>query len=166
MRNKYLKIFFIVLIMGVFSSCNNSDKNDGIDFLVNKGTKAQAFAGDWYVILSGSDGTAYSSHYAIHTFNTSENLRNLFWIQDKKFKYQVTAQGNGDDLTFALKDGKTIIGTDNITSLSGKILKNLGKSKTGNVTDSIHIELEFASEPGVKYFVSGHKRTRWQEDDF
>lgn len=168
MKNKYFKIFFATLLLGLFfASCNKSDKNDGIDFLVNEGTKAEAFAGDWYVkFYDKATGKAVSNYGKISTFNTSENEKNTFWIMDDAiWGFQIKSKGN-DDLTFGSIDPTSLLYGEDATITAGKILKGKGLSKTRNVTDSIYMEAVFVSDPDVTYIISGHKRTRWPEDDF
>jgi hypothetical protein len=168
MKNKYLKIFFATILLGLLlASCNESEKNDGIDFLVNDGTKSEAFAGDWYVrIQDKASGDILTGYGKINTFNTTENEKNVFWINDDSlWGFQIKSKGN-DDLTFASTDPKSLKYGEDATITAGKILKGKALSKTKNVTDSIYMEIEFVSDPGVTYIFSGHKRTRWPEDDY
>ena len=48
----------------------------------------------------------------------------------------------------------------------GKILLNAGHSKSGNVVDSIHMQIEFSDDPGTIYEMNGGARTRFAEDDY
>ena len=167
MRNKYINLIFIMFVVGVFLTSCDTDTYDGIDFLVDEGTKAEAFAGDWYVRMQDkATGDYVTGVGKINTFNTVENKKNLFWVNDDSlWGYQIKAQGT-DGLTFASIDGKSIKYGEDATISAGKILNGVGHSKTGNATDSIYMEMEFVSDPGVVYIVSGHKRTRWPEDDY
>jgi len=54
--------------------------------------------------------------------------------------------------------------TVNVTD--GKILLNAGHSKSGNVVDSIHMQIEFSDDPGTIYEMNGGARTRFAEDDY
>jgi len=80
--------------------------------------------------------------------------------------YQLKLEGE-KDLTFKGTDGIDIsqYNSDAVIT-NGKILIDAAKSKTGNVTDSIYMEVVFASQPDDTYVISGHKRTRWPEDDY
>ena len=165
-KNMKILLFLFLTFSLMFTSCDESDKNDGIDFLENSGTKAEKFAGDWYVVFQ-LDGETLTNPAEIHTFNTASNIKNEFWIQDfAVWGFQIKAQGN-DDLTFASIDGTDISEFgENGTITNGKIMIDAAKSKTGNVTDSIYMEVVFESDPGETYVIAGHKRTRWPEDDY
>ena len=168
MKIKNIKILLLALLSLplMFTSCDENDKNDGIDFLENSGTKTEKFAGDWYVTYI-MNGVVETSNKKIQTFNTAANEPNSFWIMDMSYwGYQLKLEGN-KDLTFKGTDGLDIsqYHSDAVIT-NGKILIDAAKSKTGNVTDSIYMEVVFASQPDDTYVISGHKRTRWPEDDY
>lgn len=162
---RYLLFAFLFLPL-MFVSCDENDKNDGIDFLENDGTKAEQFAGDWYVVFQ-LDGATLTNPARIHTFNTAANNKNEFWIQDfAVWGFQIKAQG-ADDLSFASIDGIDVSDfEENGVITNGKIMIDAAKSRTGNVTDSIYMEVVFETDPGETYVIAGHKRTRWPEDDY
>ena len=168
MKIKNIKILLLALLSLslVFTSCDDNDKNDGIDFLENDGTKAEQFAGDWYVVFQ-LEGITITNPAKIHTFNTAANNKNEFWIQDfAVWGFQIKAQGS-NDLSFASVDGIDVSDFgENGTITNGKIMIDAAKSKTGNVTDSIYMEVMFETDPGETYVIAGHKRTRWPEDDY
>jgi len=165
-KNIKILLFAFLFLPLMLVSCDEDDKNDGIDFLENDGTKAEQFAGDWYIVFQ-LEGITLTNPAKIHTFNTAANNKNEFWIQDFAiWGFQIKAQGS-NDLTFASIDGTDVsdFGED-ATITNGKILIDAAKSKTGNVTDSIYMEVVFESDPGETYVIAGHKRTRWPEDDY
>ena len=44
--------------------------------------------------------------------------------------------------------------------------RNAAHSKSGNVVDSIHTQLEFSDDPGTIYEMNDAARTRFAEDDY
>jgi hypothetical protein len=48
----------------------------------------------------------------------------------------------------------------------GKILPLAGKSRSGNVTDSIYFKANFSDDPSNTYVISGTARTGFIEDDY
>ena len=168
MKIKNIKILLLALLSLplMFTSCDENDKNDGIDFLENDGTKAEQFAGDWYITYI-MNGEVEVSNIRIQTFNTAANEPNSFWIMDMSYwGYQIKLQGQ-NNLTFTGTDGIDISQYESDAVITnGKIMLKAAMSKTGNVTDSIYMEAVFASQPDDTYVIAGHKRTRWPEDDY
>lgn len=106
----------------------------------------------------------------IATYNTSANTSNQLWIDDQAeiwdFKVKVTADPN--NLTFSANQAVSAIDGYNIkiNVTDGKIIENGGHSKTGVLTDSIYMKIEFEDDPGTIYSIRGHARTRFAEDDY
>ena len=50
-KNIKILLFAFLFLPLMLVSCDEDDKNDGIDFLENDGTKAEQFAGDWYIVF-------------------------------------------------------------------------------------------------------------------
>lgn len=155
-------IVFSLIIITIYSSCSKDLKEPG-------DTSAVKMANEWWVTLTVDGDDVYSlGHQKIATYNTSEN-KDSIWIDDYKniwpFKAKAAADFTG--LTFtsansanAAEEGETI------TITEGKILPKVGVSKTGIVTDSIYMKVEFSDDPGTVYVISGHARTRWIADDY
>jgi hypothetical protein len=56
--------------------------------------------------------------------------------------------------------------TDNFILKEGKMIRNGGRSRTGNTVDSIYIRYAFTSAPGVDYILKGHERTGLIADEY
>lgn len=90
------------------------------------------------------------------------------WIDDlnnlKTFKCK--AKIDVSALTFSTQNANNAYSAITVNISNGKVLKNGGLSKTGNVVDSIYMEVEFSDAPGIKNKIAGVARTRWDEDDY
>lgn len=128
-------------------------------------TAAQAFANEWWVKVNDTGRVVKLS-----TYNTSLNADSM-WIDDLKhidtFKCKakidvtgLTFSGQGENNVYPIVHPFTL----NITN--GKIIQKGGITKTGNVVDSIYMEVEFSNAPGVKNKIAGVARTRWDDDDY
>ena len=158
---KKLILIFIIGIL-VLSSCQK-EKDPGA-------TAAVSMANEWWVTLNLDGVDQYGTHVKIATYNTSAN-NNEIWVDDfdgNVWDFKVKAQADFTNLTFSANESVSVIpGYDikvNITD--GKIFQNMGLSKTGNVTDSIHMKIEFEDDPGTIYEIQGHARTRFAEDEY
>jgi len=156
MRN----IVMIILVFGAACiwACSKDRPSPG-------GTAAQAFANEWWVKVNDTGKVVKLS-----TYNTSLNLDSM-WIDDLKhtdtFRCKANIDVNG--LAFSSQSGKNIYTTSKpftINITNGKIVKNGGVTKTGNIVDSIYMEVEFSTKPGVKKKIAGVARTRWDDDDY
>jgi hypothetical protein len=106
-------------------------------------------------------------HFKIATYNSSANDDSI-WIDDFQNGYQVKFKAKADytNLTFATSNAANQYYPITINLTDGKILLNAGHSKSGNVVDSIHMQLEFSDDPGTIYEMNGGARTRFAEDDY
>jgi len=151
------------LAMVTFLSCSKKPDTGG--------TATQNMANEWWVVLYNGT-TAETNHAHIYTYNTSANTNNELWVDDggHVWDFKVKASADLSAMTFAANQVKSVVpGYDikvNITE--GKILKDAGRSKTGNVTDSIFMKISFEDDPvpGTVYTLRGHARTRFSEDDY
>jgi len=162
-----MKKFFLIIgvVLIAFTSCEKDKPDTG-------GTNMEAFANEWWVQLYDPAGAlvypdTYHGHIA--TYNTAAN-NNEFWIDDQAeiWDFKVKAQGNLSDMSFnALQAQSVVEGYEIIVNITnGKILRDAGRSRTGVVTDSIYMDIEFEDDPGVVYSIRGHARTRFAEDDY
>jgi hypothetical protein len=55
---------------------------------------------------------------------------------------------------------------DNFILKEGKMIRNGGRSRSGNTVDSIYIRYAFASAPTTEYILRGHERTGLIEDEY
>ena len=164
MLKKSITILTLGLLLITFNSCKK-------DLPAIGGTSAQKMANEWWAsIYIGNTNLAGAGHlYKIITSNTAANS-NEIWVDDQAnlWDFKVKAQADFGALTFSATKAPNFVPnypiTVNITN--GKVLPGLGRSKTGNVTDSIYMEVEFSDDPGTKYLIKGHGRTMLIEDEY
>jgi hypothetical protein len=165
-----MKKIILIMSVGVFviSSCQKV-KDPGA-------TSAVKVANEWWVTL---DSVGITDYYGIGpirvaTYNTSANNSDI-WVDDYQNGYGFKARATVDygNLTFtsiplAANDyftpGGVFAETVHITD--GKFFSKGGHSRSGNVTDSIHLKIEFSDSPGFIYEMNGVERTRFPEDDY
>jgi hypothetical protein len=158
-----ISIFLFAFVSIVFSSCKKQLPDIG-------GTSAQKVANEWWVTLDqGTTKDVYKiGHFKIATYNTADN-NNQIWIDDFENGWQVKFKSLVDysSLTFTSDPAaKNEYYAITVKQTDGKILLNAGHSKSGNVTDSIHMKVEFSDDPGTIYEMNGTARTRFIEDEY
>jgi hypothetical protein len=126
------------------------------------GTSAEAFANEWWVKINDT-----GSVVKLSTYNTSSSPDSM-WVDDLKHLhvFKCKAKIDGSALTFSAQNSKSDYSAITVNFSNGKILKNAGVSKTGNIVDSIYMEVEFSDAPGIRNKIAGSARTRWDEDDY
>jgi hypothetical protein len=158
-----MKKIIPVLGIAIFlvSSC---DKLPTVD-----GTAAQKMANEWWVTLDSVGKADYFGigHFKIATYNTAANDDSL-WIDDLNNGWGVKFKAKADynNLSFVAVNASNTSSPITINLTEGKVLLNMGRSKSGNVVDSIHMKVEFSDDPGAIYEMNGHARTRFAEDDY
>lgn len=160
-----------ILILLFTASCKKNLPTIG-------GTSAQEVANEWWVTLKIGDEDLLGTHVKLITSNTSGN-NNEIWVDDLQNGYVFKSKAVADynTLTFSATnsaneyfDPKDTINPfpppQTVTLENGKVLLKAGKSKAGNVTDSIYMEAKFSDDPTTTYIISGHARTRFIEDEY
>jgi len=171
MKISLSKIFFAIASSSiVFISCQKKPDIEN--------TASVKMANEWWVTLDqGAQKDLFGiGHFKIATYNTSAN-DNTMWVDDFKngwgFKSKVKADYNA--LTFDAASGSDNLYYNpsspgsfpvNVKITNGKVLINAGHSKSGNITDSIYFNIEFADDPGTIYTMTGTARTRFTEDEY
>ena len=160
MKNIVLKIFLSIAVVGLIWSCSKKPDVEN--------TSTVKMAGEWFTQYYDG-GTAVTDHHKIITYNTSDPASNKLWVFDEevwpfKAKFDIDYQS----LTF-----KSLAATDNleisgkkIKVYEGKVIPLGGRSKSGNIVDSIYLKLEFSDDPGTIYEIRGHQRTGFFEDEY
>jgi hypothetical protein len=162
LKNNIIKILFGILILTSFSSCD-----EGGDPEIG-GTTTGAFAGDWFIDLTDSDGASIT-HHALHsTYNTAAN-DNTMWIDDHENGYVLKCKITMDvaNGTFTAVSQPNLIDDSVVTITDGKIEKGAGLSKAGHVVDKISFKAHFDYDAdGYDILYEGHKRTGFKEDEY
>ncbi len=160
--------YLAILILFFTTSCKK-------DFPVLGETAAKAMSNEWWVTLKVGTIDQLGHHYKLSTYNTSANT-NEIWVDDLHNGYVSKNKAIADfnAMTFSATNASNEYynpanppaAPKTLTIANGKVLVGVGKSKTGNVTDSIYMEAEYSDDPGTKYVISGHARTRFDEDEY
>jgi len=162
----------LIMLMGVtvflFTSCKKNLPDVG-------GTSAQLMANEWWVSLYQGGVDVYGNYHGkIATSNTSNNTGEI-WVSDfpsgtsgNIWGFQVRAQADLKNLTFSANQSQSVNPAYpiKVTITDGKVIPGAGKSKSGNVTDSIYMKIEFSDDPGTIYELKGHARTKFIEDEY
>jgi hypothetical protein len=158
-------ILILILVLGATCmwACSKDLPDAG-------GTTTEALSNEWWVTDNGSKVRKIS------TYNTSSNPDSM-WISMSAKRDPLTLRGDTfqikvkvdpASLTFSVQNAKNFlkytINSVNITN--GKVIPKGGTSKTGNITDSIYMEAEYSSDPGVKHILTGVARSRFEADDY
>ena len=157
------KIFFLSgAVIFLLCSCKKNLPDVGK-------TAAEKMANEWWVTLDqgGTQDALGLGHFKIATYNTSANDDSI-WIDDFQSGWQVKFKAKADynNLTFSTTDAPNEYYPITVNLTDGKILLNAGHSKSGNVVDSIHMQIEFSDDPGTIYEMNGGARTRFAEDEY
>ena len=161
MRN--IKVIILVFGAACMWACSKDLPDAG-------GTSAKAFANEWWVTDNGLKVRKLT------TYNTSSNPDSIWILMTQKRNdttqradtFQIKAKVDPASLTFSVQNANNVLkySINSVTITNGKILPNAGISQTGNITDSIYLEAEYSSAPGVKHVLAGVARTKWDEDDY
>ena len=134
-----------------------------------EGTSAQKIANEWWVTLDqGGQADVFGiGHFKIATYNTSANDDSI-WVDDLGNGWDVKFRAKADfnNLTFGASNSVNLYSPTTVNLNDGKVLLEMGHTRSGNVADSIHMKLEFSDDPGVVYEMNGVARTRFSEDDY
>jgi len=161
MRNniKYSRFGFILLFLFsvAFGTVSCQD-----DFDPGQTAVAQ-MSGKWYVREYVKSGNSYSpasssNYFKIRTFNTSKNSEKEMYIDDIDggvFDLHILFVNYGD-LFFKSVDGEA-----GDVFEKGYVYPQMGRSKTGVVTDSIYFELTSGSTTKI---YGGHMYTGFLDD--
>lgn len=156
-----------IIITGVFFILSSCTKNNNLPDI--GGTKAQSIANEWWVTLDqgGAKDVAGLGYFKIATYNTAANNDSI-WVDDFENGWQVKfkAAVNYNDLTFSTTAAQNEYYDMTVNLTEGKVLTGAGHSKAGNVTDSIHMKVEFSDDPGTIYEMNGTARTKLIEDEY
>jgi len=157
-----MKKFLLIFLIGTtILGCKKNNLPDP------GSTKTEKMANEWWVTLKQGGADLIGTHVKIATYNTSANNDSI-WVDDLEntWQFKVKAKVNLDSLSFSTSQFQNEYYNITVNLMNGKIFPGQGKSKSGNVTDSIYMQAEFSDDPGTIYVISGHARTRFAEDDY
>ncbi|RYZ16663.1 MAG: hypothetical protein EOO16_25435, partial [Chitinophagaceae bacterium] len=157
-----------LVLLAALASCQKKMEEPG-------GTGAEKLANEWWVTLTQNGADVYDlGHFKITTYNPATGTDSL-WIDDDKngygFKTKVAADWNASTFGSAASNlyfnpASPASFPQTVTIVGGKVLAAAGRSRTGNVTDSICMTVEFSDDPGTQFVLSGHARTMFAEDEY
>lgn len=167
------KLFSIVSITLTFFmlSCKKELPDTGA-------TAAVSMANEWWCQLKLDGEDVYGGYFSkIITYNSASNANEL-WVDDDKqstvtgdylWDFKVKATADFTNLTFHADSAVSVVpGYDiKVNIMDGKVLPGVGHSKSGNITDSIYMKVQFQDDPdSLTYTIEGHARTRFVEDEY
>ncbi len=147
-----MKKLFLILSIGACTmiSCQKT-KDPGA-------TAAVKLANEWWAELKLDGDNVYgpAQFSKIATYNTSANTNEL-WVDDMHglWDFKVKAAADFNSLTFNASQAVSVIPNYDIkvNITDGKVILNGGHSKSGNITDSIYMKIEFEDDPGTIYTI-------------
>lgn len=132
------------------------------------GTAAKTMANEWWVTVYADGVDQLGGHIKVSTYNTSDN-KDSIWIDDLTNFWQFKCKAKADykALSFSTSNAQNDYYDSKVDIANGKIMLNAGRSRTGNIADSIYFEAKFNDDPDNKtYIISGTARTMYGEDDY
>ena len=157
---KKINILLLLAMIIITASCKKDVKSGE--------TAAVNAANGWWVTftLDGADVYGLGTFF-LNTYNTSANDDSL-WVDDlgNSWQFKVKTKIDYSNLTFSTANSQNQYYNITVNITDGKILKNAGRSKSGNPTDSIYFKANFSDDPTSIYVISGTARTGLIEDDY
>ena len=169
------KIFSLLLLVAATFGLASCDRETNVSA---GGTAVQNLAGIWDVqvdvIEIGEDGTEthYGDYYGygtfqIYTYNTVENDKDSLWVDDLGNFWDVLAKVgcNTSDRTFSAKDAVNVNEDKTVEKcrVEGKVLPGAAINLHGKPNDSICVDFEFDTDPGMVYRYAGQRYTGFYE---
>jgi hypothetical protein len=138
-------------------------------------TATAKFSNDWWAVLYDTDGNQLTDPAKIVTTNTA-NDKDSIYVDDQQhiWGFFVKAGVDHQNLTFAATNSYNLYYDPahpakfplSVSITDGKVFPNGGHSKTGIITDSIYMKIEFSDDPGTIYSIRGVASTNRAEDDY
>lgn len=169
MLNKYKSILAAVLLLSTtvtFTSCDKTE-SDEFEYVSESGK----LAGEWFVTLKEGNNVVVK-YKKLTTFNTAAANSDL-WLQANQmgatYSFKVVSKTDVANYAMSVENGSNVLTTagvaPTVTVLNGKVLPKQGHSLSGNVVDSIYMEVKYSTIPGKTFVLSGHQRTGFAEDE-
>ncbi|MDR1224944.1 MAG: hypothetical protein LBL07_19005 [Tannerella sp.] len=164
---KYLTALFAVCSLFITGCEDETDPG---------GTAVKKMAGDWWVTVDVIDGETNLGddyglgHILMYTYNTAANKMTEMWLEDGghfwDYKLKVDVQyENRTFSTSGMVDNQAYESQVSITD--GKIMEGAATTPSGMPADSIIYYVQFDDDnEGIRYRISGFRRTGFPADDF
>jgi lipid-binding putative hydrolase len=147
------------------------------------GTAVQQVSNGWWVVAYSSVNGVVSltpttgpdtasNHIFFVTYNAAQNTRDSVWADDLGYiggAYDVKALLGVNLSNYALSSGGTVNlyqPGGSVQWAAGQIFPKGGHSRTGVVTDSLHLQFLFTGNPGDTLTIQGVARTGFDGDDW
>jgi hypothetical protein len=134
-------------------------------------TVATKMANGWWVTLTQGGNDIYGlGTFFLTTYNTAGNGDSI-WVDDLQHSwiFKCRAAANFSSETFSAPNASNNYNGDTsfVKIVNGKVLPGAGKTKGGNRSDSIYMQVSFSDDPNnLNYIISGTARTGFIEDDY
>lgn len=167
-----------VAVLGLTSCDPETDVSAG-------GTAVKDMAGLWDAqvdvmeLTEDGDTIHYGDIYdwgtfQFYTYNTADNSSHTIWVDDKDWNYpdysyygfwgvKVEVNCNLSTLTFSGNDVPNVYDSEETCKVTGKVFPNGATNMHGMPNDSICIDFEFDTDPGVIYRYAGQRYTGFYE---
>jgi hypothetical protein len=173
MKNILYSTLFALLFVAV--SCEKYEPG---------GTATQNLSGDWWIGIEYFDEStsAWVAYQPVGTcffttYNTAANVPTEIFIDDHYegsptfWDMKGKVKANAGNFSFGSTDTVTNLSYDDSQFIvtDGKVIKGVGRSKTGVITDSIVFVVKFNDDSpawATEYRLSGHRRTGFNEDEY
>ncbi|MCH5174433.1 MAG: hypothetical protein J1F40_00925 [Prevotellaceae bacterium] len=166
------KIFYLATLLFCATIISCSTETD----VPAGGTAVKDMAGVWDVQVDlmeldeNGDTIHYGDYYGygtfqFYTYNTAENTSNTIWVDDLQNFWWVKAAVNCNlsTLTFSGNDVLNVYDGEETCKVTGKVFPNGATNLHGMPNDSICIDFEFDTDPGVIYRYAGQRYTGFYE---
>jgi hypothetical protein len=167
MKIKQLYKILTILTLGLLVySCQKYDDPAIID------SSTYPISGEWWVTLRDTSGAVLANYAKLLTYNTSSDKGDSVWIDDggNIYGFKVKAACNVKAKSFAVDSIVNQVPDYpiKVDIKNGIVVLKGGKTKGGNVSDSIFMKIGFGDDliPGTVYIISGVRRTGFKADDY
>lgn len=164
---KFLSILLAAALVFIIS-CS---KDEGIPDNPTTATLSK----EWFVRVQGPAATSNYSLFSTRVTNfidsayAQHTLADTITLDDHNQlnpTWRANVRINATARTFGAGQYKNWNGTDSVVITEGKIIRNGGRSRSGNTVDSIYIKYAFKSAPATAYILNGHARTGLVADEY
>lgn len=162
-------IYLLMLCVGVmFASCEKDEIG---------GTATEALAGEWQLtvdLVDDAGNVLMTDPYGMGvilgiTYNTVDNVADKMYVSDlgNFWDYKVVVNCDCNALTFSTNGDAQNEAYDCMVNIeNGKMLPSAATTPSGMPADSLVYYVSFSDDdPGMRYKVSGYRRTGFAADE-